>query len=86
MNLKELSRKLKLSQTTVSRALNGFPEVNEMTRQRVLAAAKTFNYRPSARAKGLATGKAFAIGHIIPTSNKNEMVNPIFADFIAGAG
>ncbi len=86
MNLKELSRKLNLSQTTVSRALNGFPEVNEMTRQRVLAAAKTFNYRPSARAKGLATGKAFAIGHVIPTSSKNEMVNPIFADFIAGAG
>lgn len=86
MNLKELALKLNLSQTTVSRALNGFPEVNEMTRQRVLAAAKTFNYRPSARAKGLATGRAFAIGHVIPTSSKNEMVNPIFADFIAGAG
>lgn len=86
MNLKELSKTLNLSQTTVSRALNGYPEVSESTRQRVQAAAKEFNYSPSVRAKGLATGRALAIGHVIPTSNKNEMVNPIFSDFIAGAG
>ena len=29
MNLKQLSQILGLSQTTVSRALNGYPEVNE---------------------------------------------------------
>ncbi len=86
MNLKELSKNLGLSQTTVSRALNGYPEVSPATRQRVEAAAKTFNYRPSTRAKGLATGQALAIGHVIPMSSKHEMVNPIFGDFIAGAG
>ena len=26
------------------------------------------------------------IGHVIPVSNQHEMVNPIFTDFIAGAG
>ena len=36
MNLKQLSHMLSLSQTTVSRALNGYPEVNEETRRRVL--------------------------------------------------
>lgn len=86
MNLKELSQNLGLSQTTVSRALNGYPEVSAATRQRVERAAKEFNYRPSNRAKGLATGKALAIGHVIPLSTKHEMVNPIFGDFIAGAG
>ncbi len=86
MNLKELSHKLGLSQTTVSRALNGYPEVSEATRQRVQHAAKQHDYRPSARAKGLATGRALAIGHVIQTSTQHEMVNPIFADFIAGAG
>ena len=39
MNLKELAAKLGLSPTTVSRALNGYPEVNESTRERVMAAA-----------------------------------------------
>ena len=86
MNLKELSQNLGLSQTTVSRALNGYPEVSPATRRRVEEAAKIFNYSPSTRAKGLATGQALAIGHVIPLSNRHEMVNPIFGDFIAGAG
>ncbi|MGR3492716.1 MAG: LacI family DNA-binding transcriptional regulator [Shimia sp.] len=86
MNLKELSALLELSQTTVSRALNGYPEVSEDTRKRVRDAAERHNYRPNTRAKGLATGRAMAIGHVIPMSSRNEMVNPIFGDFIAGAG
>tara|TARA_R100000750_G_scaffold48670_3_gene33527 strand:+ start:1421 stop:2452 length:1032 start_codon:yes stop_codon:yes gene_type:complete len=86
MNLKQLSQHLNLSQTTVSRALNGFPEVSEKTRERVLQAAKSLNYSPNSRAKGLATGRAHAIGHVLPISDQHEMVNPIFGDFIAGAG
>ena len=86
MNLKQLSDILGLSQTTVSRALNGYPEVSEATRKRVRAAAQTHGYAPNTRARGLATGRAHAIGHVIPVSSKHEMVNPVFADFIAGAG
>lgn len=86
INLKELATQLGLSPTTVSRALNGYPEVNEATRERVMAAAKRHNYRPNTRAIRLATGRAMAIGHVIPIATKHEMVNPVFADFIAGAG
>ena len=86
MNLKELSKSLGLSPTTVSRALNGYPEVNDATRKRVADAALAHNYRPNTRAKSLATGRAMAIGHVIPQSANHEIVNPIFADFIAGAG
>ncbi len=86
MNLKELAQKLGLSPTTVSRALNGYPEVNEVTRERVLAAAKRHHYRPNTRAIRLATGRAMAVGHVIPLATRHEMVNPIFADFVAGAG
>lgn len=86
MNLKELATKLGLSPTTVSRALNGYPEVNEATRERVMAAAKRHNYHPNTRAIRLATGRAMAVGHVIPIANRHEIVNPVFADFIAGAG
>ncbi|MEL6957738.1 MAG: substrate-binding domain-containing protein [Pseudomonadota bacterium] len=86
MNLKQLSNALGLSQTTVSRALNGYPEVNEDTRAKVLAAAQKHNYSPNTRAKSLATGRANAIGHVLPMRSSHEMVNPIFGDFIAGAG
>lgn len=85
MNLKELATSLGLSQTTVSRALNGYPEVSEPTRQRVLAAAERTGYRPNVRAKALATGRSMTIAHVIPQADRHEIVNPIFADFIAGA-
>ena len=86
MNLRSLSTKLGLSQTTVSRALNGYPEVSEETRTRVKNAAIRYNYRPNPIATRLATGKSMAIGHVIPVSSKHEVVNPIFSDFVAGAG
>ncbi|MEM7630900.1 MAG: substrate-binding domain-containing protein [Pseudomonadota bacterium] len=86
MNLKELSHMLGLSQTTVSRALNGYPEVSEATRKRVVAAAEAHNYRPNPRAQGLATGHSRCIGHVISAKHSVETVNPIFGDFMAGAG
>lgn len=86
MNLKQLSERLNLSQTTVSRALNGYPEVNEATRRRVTQAAEQFRYRPNLRARTLATGRSMAIGHVIPMSKSTELANVVFADFMAGAG
>lgn len=86
MTLKELAALLGLSPTTVSRALNGYPEVNEETRRRVQDAARLHDYHPNTRAQSLALGRAMAIGHVIPVSTNNEIVNPIFGDFIAGAG
>lgn len=85
MNLKELSELLGISQTTVSRALNGYPEVSEATRRRVESAAREHNYRPNRGASSLATGRSMTIGHIFPASTKDELISPIFGDFIAGA-
>lgn len=84
MNLKQLSNHLGLSQTTVSRALNNYPEVSEYTRERVKIAARKHNYHANSRATRLATGKAMTIGHVIPMSS-TEVFNPIFGEFVAGA-
>ena len=85
MNLKELSKLLNLSATTVSRALNGYPEVNAATRARVVEAARRYGYAPNQVAKRLATGRALTIGHVVPLSG-HQMINPFFSEFIAGAG
>lgn len=84
MKLKELSKRLGLSETTVSRALNGYPEVSEKTRLKVLAEAKKNNYVPSQSATTLATGKARAVG-VVVTNTEHKIINPHFSDFIAGA-
>lgn len=85
MKLKELSRILNLSATTVSRALNGYPEVNAETRARVLAAARRHGYVPNRPAQRLATGRAMAIGHVV-SLGAHQVINPIFSDFLLGAG
>lgn len=69
MNLKQLSHLLGLSQTTISRALNGYPEVNAETRQRVLQAAKETGYRPNRAAQRLATGRSGSIGLVLPIAS-----------------
>jgi len=86
MSLRQLAEQLGLSQTTVSRALNGYPEVSERTRRRVQAVAEQTGYAPNPRARSLATGRAMAVGHVIPAASQHEIMNPVFADFIAGAG
>lgn len=85
MNLKQLSRMLELSQTTVSRALNGYPEVSEETRRRVMDAAKRHGYRPNPSARRLATGKSGMIGYVLPTGSTVN-IDPHFVEFLSGLG
>ena len=83
MRLKEFAAQLGLSQTTVSRALNGYPEVKESTRLMVQEAAARLGYRPNASARRLATGRAGAIGFVLRGSDE---FGPHTTEFIAGLG
>lgn len=83
MKLKDLAAELGLSQTTVSRALNGFPEVNEATRQRVSEAAHRLGYRPNVSARRLATGRAGAIGVTLPLQRSLHF-GPHTSEFLSG--
>lgn len=85
MKLKELADALGLSQTTVSRALNGYPEVNEDTRSRVVEAARRFHYRPNASARRLATGRVGAIGAVLH-AHRSQLIDPHYVEFLAGVG
>jgi LacI family transcriptional regulator len=84
MNLKELAKHLNLSPTTVSRALNGYPEVGAETRRRVDEEARRIGYRPNPHARRLATGRAHAIGYVLPP-DRSLTIDPLFSDFVAGA-
>lgn len=83
ISLRQLAEKLKLSPATVSRALNGFPEVNEKTRKRVAAAAAELGYFPNRSAKRLANGRVGAFGIVMPTSAGSHF-DPLFAEFLGG--
>jgi len=63
--LKDIGAELGLSVATVSRALNGFPEVNARTRDRVRQLAEQIGYRPNRTAQRLVTGRSGMVGMIV---------------------
>lgn len=51
---------------TVSRVLNGSPQVREATRSKVEAAIEELGYRPNPLARGLSLGRGHTVGVIVP--------------------
>lgn len=83
VNLKMLSESLGLSQTTVSRALNGYSDVAASTRQRVMEAAQKLGYQPNPQARQLATGRTNAIGIVYPFS-ASDIGDIRFGEVVSG--
>ncbi|HIW38926.1 MAG TPA: LacI family DNA-binding transcriptional regulator, partial [Candidatus Jeotgalicoccus stercoravium] len=62
----DVAREAKVSMATVSRVLNGNPNVKPETRKKVKDVIDRLNYRPNAVARGLASKKTTTVGVIIP--------------------
>jgi DNA-binding LacI/PurR family transcriptional regulator len=62
LSIADFARHLKLSAWTVSRAINGHPEVNEKTRRRVLSAMDELGFRPNPLARGLGGRRTGMVG------------------------
>lgn len=69
ISLRTLGDYLDLSPATISLVLNNAPGVRSIpleTRERVLAAAKKFDYRPSFFARSLRRRQSFSVGVLVP--------------------
>ncbi|SEQ09723.1 transcriptional regulator, LacI family [Virgibacillus subterraneus] len=62
----DVAREANVSMATVSRVVNGNPNVKPVTRKKVLATIEQLGYRPNAVARGLASKKTTTVGAIIP--------------------
>lgn len=67
--LKTISRLTGLAVATVSRALNGAPDISEATKERVRECAKEIGYRPNRAGVRLRTGKTNVISLVMSTDN-----------------
>ncbi len=65
--LKELSKVLGVSISTISKALNDSHEISEATKKRIQEAAKLYNYQPNRIALNLKSGKTKTIGVVVPS-------------------
>jgi DNA-binding LacI/PurR family transcriptional regulator len=68
--IRQLAKHLDISIGTVSRALNGKPDVNEETRKRVLAAAEELGYVANQSGRSLRQGTTNVIGLMIESSKE----------------
>ena len=67
ITIKELSKILEVSISTVSKALNDSYEISDSTKERIKSAAKTYNYKPNKLAVNLKSGKTNSIGVVLPS-------------------
>jgi LacI family transcriptional regulator len=71
----DVARLAGVSRQTVTRALNGLPDVSAATRDRVVASARELNYRPNRAAQGMVRGGGVTIGLVV-----EDLRNPYFPE------
>lgn len=81
----DVARKLNLSITTVSRALDGYDDVADQTRKLVVQTASQMGYAPNRAARQLRRRKAETVGFILPSISK-RFNEPFFTEFMSGLG
>ena len=75
----DVAREANVSMATVSRVVNGNPNVKPATRKKVLEVIDRLGYRPNAVARGLASKKTTTVGVIIP-----DISNIFYAELARG--
>lgn len=83
VTINDLAADLGLAKGTVSRALNGYPDIAEDTRLRVRRRADAMGYRPLGQAQGIRTGRTRTIGLVLRTDLANSQ-RPFLSEFLAG--
>ena len=81
IRLKDIAKDLGVSVVTVSKVVRGRGDIGEKTRDRVLKRMRELNYRPNMMARGLASGRTFTVGLVVP-----DLVQPYFAELAQHVG
>jgi len=76
----DIARELKISASTVSRALNDNPRISLKTKEKIKAVADKLGYRPNTLASNLRNKKSNTIGIVVPLINRH-----FFSSVISGA-
>ena len=79
ITLKNLAKELKVSVSTVSKALRDSPEISTETIEKVKDLAKKYNYRPNKIALSLKSNRTLTIGVIIP-----DILNRFYSKVLNG--
>ena len=82
-SLKSIAKKLQLSESTVSRALNDYKDISKTTKELVNETVLKMGYQPNVFARRLASGNAECLGFIIPWRD-GQLNDPFLGELMAG--
>lgn len=80
----DVARLAGVSITTVSKVLNGYPDVGAKTRAKILRITKDVGYQPSAMARGLAMSRSWLIGVFFQDAVNSGLEHPFFEAVLNG--
>lgn len=79
ITIRMIAEKCGCSTATVSKALNGAPDVSEETAQRIRSAAKAMGYTPNAAARALKTSRSYSFGVLFEDATQSGLTHEFFS-------
>ncbi|MBR3146975.1 MAG: LacI family DNA-binding transcriptional regulator [Eubacterium sp.] len=83
--IKDISRKCGVSPATVSKALNGYPDISQKTAEMIRRVATEMNYTPDAAARLLKTNISHDIGVLFVDEHASGLKNEYFSRILNSA-
>ena len=83
VTISDVSDALGLTKGTVSRALNGYPDISDSTRNRVKRVSEKMGYQPLSHAQAIKTGRTRSLGLVLQFGD-HDSHRPFLAEFLSG--
>ncbi len=84
LTLEDIAKQAGVSRSTVSRVVNGYPNVREDVRKRVLEVIQNTGYHPNAAARTLASQRSWTLGLVLPHSVSFFFTDPYYPHLTKG--
>ena len=78
MNLKDFSKKIGVNSSTISRALNNYPDISQKTKDTIIKLAKKFDYKPNKSAQFIGSIKTSTNFKILIADKISESSYKVF--------
>lgn len=82
VSMKDIARRCGVSVATVSKALNGQPDIGEDTRERIAAVAAELGYMTNATARALKTNRTYNLGVLFVDERRSGLAHEYFSSLL----
>jgi len=82
VSMKDIARRCGVSVATVSKALNGQPDISEETRARICAAAQELGYMANSAARALKTNRTYNLGILFVDERRSGLGHEYFSSLL----